>query len=205
MKMLAGAGFVAALGLMVAPVSANLLTNGGFEDPSNTGGWAMTAGSYGYYSQSLGEGARIFAPNAVEGDRGFETSNGFGPINAIGEQVIALPFGPGNDVSFSGYINTGPGADGTTNSGTINLYDGANLVYTQTLTNTNAYTLYSHTFTPAAGSVKVEFVATGDAGWNAPAAVHFDAFSLTQVPEPASLGLVALAGLPLVLRRRRSA
>lgn len=53
----------------------------------------------------------------------------------------------------------------------------------------------------ASGHVKVKFGHTGGA-WASATAIHVDALNLT--PEPASMALLGLAGLPLLRRRRRA-
>jgi hypothetical protein len=54
----------------------------------------------------------------------------------------------------------------------------------------------------ATGHVKIKFGFQCGAGWNSGSQTSVDGLVLEVVPEPASLGLFALAGLPFLRRRR---
>ena len=70
------------------------------------------------------------------------------------------------------------------------------------------YTSYKNAILASAnpdGGTYLQFGIQPNAGSGAPADMYFDNFQLTTTPEPASLGLMAVAGLAAMSRRRRQA
>lgn len=54
-------------------------------------------------------------------------------------------------------------------------------------------------------TIRLTFTSDGGAAWNTGHAVRFDNFQINAVPEPASMSLLALGGLALLRRKRRTA
>lgn len=191
---------MALLGWVVAPAAGNMLTNGDFT--AGTSGWASTLGGFGV-------GPSIWDP----GDPPSNTprahvQSGNANGNWLAYQTVNLA-NPGEDLTLTGYLSVGAWAaaehgifvfDGGAPSGTI--LDKVSV----TKATTGAPTLFvpwspiALNFTAPGTQVTVAFGWINGGGWHDGNATY--AADLVLVPEPSSLLLLGLAGLPLLRRRR---
>ena len=187
------------VGLMVlvlaVPASANLLQDGGFEQTTaNPDGWT---GQVDYDRPESGPGG------PAEGDHYFSSQAGCtgGPINSTMTSVIVAP---STSVVLTGYWHLGGPAP---MNAVIKLLDGSSAgdvtigsVTTQGIPGWAAFQIGPGHI--QSGHVKIIASWTCGAGWNTGVQMSLDGLVLEAVPEPASLGLFALVGLPLLRRRR---
>lgn len=204
------------LGLVAASASAatilpnTLLVDPGFEGMPGSGAW-LTTGT----APAWGDAVHTASPQYHDGGSiNAARDTGYGTYNNQAYQTVALPGGPGDSWQFEGYAHAGP--QGVFNRSIINIRDGGvagPILYSQTVTGpaapgsadptnpTSNWTQVAAAGISASGSVTVEFILEGQASWDSGAAAsRVDDFALT--PEPASLALFALVGLPLLRRRR---
>ncbi len=186
--------------LQVLDTSApqNLLVNGSFEVPENSGNGQIWSGDYLIYSVPHGEGARIHTPTPdhLDGERGWEISDGIGQLQTPSGSQAAL-VASGDAVSFSGWVHTGPGGTGVTNQVTITVWDGPiggttiappvtvdeNTPPTNPGGPTGEWVNVIISGPAYNGSVTVQFEAICQGGAGGAAAVHLDAFSVTADPQ----------------------
>jgi PEP-CTERM motif-containing protein len=187
----------------------NLVDNPSFEDPTVTTGSAndvwfrFGSGAGGTSSESTvmpRTGSRHIALELI------------GPNQFAGLfQNLNMTINPGQILNFSGFARNASGGpfaatqeiklewQGTPNPPQSRLDD---------LTLGSAYEMFSHTATAPAGTtglVVTYAISSFGAGQGGDSIVHIDDFSVTIVPEPATIGLLGLGSLGLVAfaRRRR--
>ncbi len=209
---LASAATVVALGSTVPSASANMILNGDFSanaskyttypgydstspNPSNPTGWVVSvpanAGVNGPDTGFFGTQGEPFAPASTTGVRDFAFMQG-GQIF----QTVTTTAGQAYQVTYDA------GARGNTPS-TMNTvaWDNVNhaAIVTQSpgLSEAN-FTSFTMDFTAASSSTQIVFEDTGGTP-------DVSNVSLTPVPEPASLGLVAVGGLGMLLIGRKRA
>ena len=166
------------------PASANMLTNGSFEDGMN--GWSggpsrIDADQYNPDPATL-DGAH----KAGDSNCNARASSTYQSVSATGPVTLTGGLAGGDAGGYTYYVKLWDGAVGGT------------LLGQKVLSGINNWQLFSLSGT-ATGTVTVEFGSTGAGQWG-PVGFHVDALDLT--PEPASMALFALAGLPLLRRRR---
>ncbi len=185
---------------VVDVTTADRMINGGFENSaSRLLGWRFfaVAGAAGTATLSpdanSGQSAVLLQRTGMAGDSGLDTWGGDIDIAAIGGETVNLSFAA-KRVSGTGRIGWN-----------ISMFD-ANHTYLATaamgdaLPGTAAYSLFSSgnvTLLPGAAYISVGFRV-----FDAPSAFLIDDVKL--VPEP-TMGLLLLAGVPAVVRRRRTA
>lgn len=208
---------IAAAVLMTGQASANLLTNASFEsgieygDPNQPNWFAFFgAGSTGTESTSDPGYAGTIMPSDGVHHLSIRNDGTPGGFSGVFQRVIGTG---GKDYTFS--------FDAKSNSGVpfaigaefrLEFLDGSDGVIGATPNTTiggsltGAYQTFSLTATAPVGTVKVApviavetFSASGAAG-----DLFVDNASLTAVPEPASVALMALGGLAMIGRRRRN-
>jgi hypothetical protein len=182
-----------ALALIAAPASANLLQDGGFEmGPLNPDGWT---GPIDYDRPEAGPGG----PAEGEHYAGMQTGGATGQTIAM--TCTSIVVDPSTLVTLTGYWHVaGPFVEGL-----IQLIDGSSsndTVIGQAgpvagIPGWAPFELAGHIATGHV-KIKVQYRITG--GWNTGSAICVDGLNLT--PEPSSLALLGLAGLPLLRRRR---
>jgi hypothetical protein len=213
---------VALLGLAASPASAFLLTNGGFETGDLTG-WSNPTGS------GLVVASGASGPAWASGTLA-HSGNWYGGVQEGGAQnpryleqtVVGLApgqydlqgqiyGGSWNDQHFVAQLID---SDGTT------VLDEMRVIFDATPTSFAWLPFTSGTFnvsggtgpitggglqaTPAGSSLTVRVGWVNSTGaWSNGTGAYFDSMVLT--PEPASLALLGLAGIPMLLRRRRRA
>ena len=193
---------LALLALVAAPVSANLLSpsDGDFEDP-----W--TDGAPDWYSTvTSGTPER---DSGIHGPVGANTGDHWGSVQAGGSNVqgsMYITIDTDGDMQLDLVI--AGGSAGVAANLYVQLIDGdQNGAIIDSITSNVAagsgfgWTPISLSGTAASGQVTIKagYAAAGP-DWSNGTAVHLDTIVLT--PEPTSLGLLALAGLPLLRRRR---
>jgi hypothetical protein len=123
-----------------------------------------------------------------------ETATNFTIGTGINQQVRGASIGVATGVDYL-----------LTVDGTYNASGHLTMVATATRLDTNASTTSTVTdTTPRAGSFFGYRTALNAAGGSAAMVVNYDNFSLTAVPEPASVGVAGIAALGLLGRRRRA-
>jgi hypothetical protein len=165
---------------------------------SGFNGGLSSGASLGYDFAANGNTAAFLANNTLTFQWEVPPSAATGGYSQLYNIILNAP-GPG-------YTNIGGSSGSTsplaTTTGTVNvgLYAGyTNPVNTVTIDYT-AYkaAILANTTTPG----YIQFEIQTNNGGGAPADIYFDNFSLSTTPEPASLGLLGLAGVGLVRRRR---
>ena len=198
MRLLIG---LAVLAMVVAPVSANMLSDseGGFEDP-----WPSVPNPW---QGDIERDSSIHGPGGpYAGDHYGSVQRG-GPPGDRYAYLTSIMVPPSEAITLTGVV-----AGGTLDSPAdlyIQLLDGSNVgspvmgEWRVTLPTTYGFgwmpfdPIVAH---PTDGHVTIKVGINIQGGWSNGTAIHVDALNLT--PEPASLGLFALAGLPLLRRRR---
>ncbi len=194
---------LALVGLIIAPASADFLdsSNGGFEDP-----WPSTPA----WGGSIGRDSTIFGPGGPFAGSHYGSVQSGGQNINLSATLTSITVPPSTVVTLTGVVAGG------TNGGTpaqlyVQLIDGSSTgdVLEQEWRVTLPVT-YGFPWTPitlsghiASGHVKIKFGIQTSGAWSSGTGLHVDDLHLT--PEPASMGLLALAGLPLVFGRRRRA
>ena len=187
------------LGLLVAPASANLLSSaqGDFEEPDNADGWQ---GPLEWDSTIHGPGA------AKVGAHYGSVQTGGGGSDAREITLTSITVPPSEIVTLTGYVAGGT-LNGTPADLYIRLIDGSSTddvvvgEWAVTLPQTYGFGWTPFQMSGHINSGHVKITAGFHIGsWSSGTAVHLDGLQL--VPEPASLALLALAGLPLLRRRR---
>ncbi len=195
--------WIAALGLLVTPAWADMIEDahpgaGGFEDP----GWASWNGD----KQRSGG---MFGPaNPKEGDYWGSTNQSIHGTSARKEVWITSMYAPADaTVYLDGYY--AGGASGSTGQLYVQILNGSSdsspvaaewsVTWNSTGSGTWAPFSLAAAVTPL-GHIGIKFGYHLN-GWGNGNQAHLDALTLT--PEPASMALFSLAGLPLLLRRRR--
>jgi hypothetical protein len=195
MRILTG---LAVLALLATPAMANLLgDNGGFEVWPND------------WEGNLDDSHPVWGPGgAYEGDHYGSVQTGGNNGNPYEAWVTSMEVPASEVVTLTGVI--AGGTNGQNADIYIQLIDGSSSgdVVVDEL-RINIPVTYGFGWTPiqlsghiASGHIKVKagLQLIQPIGWSNGTAIHMDALEL--VPEPASLGLFALAGLPLLRRRR---
>ena len=195
---------LAVLAMVVAPASANLLSDseGGFEDP-----WPSSPNAW---QGPIERDSSIHGPGGPAEGSHYGTVQGAHGTNADKYAYLtSIMVPPSEQITLTGLV-----AGGTVNTPNgaelyIQLLDGSNdgspVMGEWRVTLPNGYgtgwipfdPIVAH---PTDGHVTIKFGTKILSGWSDGTAIHLDALNLT--PEPASLGLFALAGLPLLRRRR---
>jgi hypothetical protein len=173
----------------------NLLTNPSFEGPvqSTTGnhinvaptGWGIDRGQFNLVREAT----------AFDGQQFLDLT---GPVGGAGTYVFQnFSLTTPSPVLFSGYFS---GRDAGTGGGNVAIFSGASLIaaaprVTTTGTNTPWAQSIATTSTLAPGTYQFRAFIDDPA--------NVDQVSVTIVPEPATLSLLALGGLALLRRRRR--
>lgn len=204
---------LAVLAIVAAPVSANLLdlVSGGFEntDPATGGAWPID-GTGHQWQGAIERNSTIWGPGAAySGEKwGSIQSGGASFTKRAWIQSFTVP--PSESVTLTGVRAGGHNGDGTQATLFVQLIDGcgeggAVLGQWSMVTSTTGGFGWTPFMIgpvhPNAGGVTIRFGITVGGGWSNGTALHLDSLELT--PEPASMALFGLAGLPLLLRRRR--
>jgi len=192
---------MAVLAMLAAPVSANLLSpsDAGFEDP-----WPD--GAPEWYSQKQGglieRDSGIFGPGAPHSGSHWGSLQTGGnsdhaawiTIDASGAMLLdGWAAGGTNNANATVYVQL---IDGDEN-GTVLVTLSYNMPVTQGFGWTALPTLSGNA---SSGQVTVKIGYDIISGWSNGTAIHVDDLVLT--PEPASLALLSLLGIPLLRRRR---
>jgi hypothetical protein len=190
-------GIAVAVALVASPAAANLLDNGDFT--AGTAGWSSTQGGFGV-------GGAIWDPGDPPSNTPrahVQSGNAVG--NWLAYQTVNLD-NPGEDLTLTGWYAWGAWApaehgvfvfDGGSPSGTI--LSKASAVVASGPTSAG-WAPVDLNFTAPGSQVTVAFGWINGAAWSNGNATF--AADLVLVPEPASLLLLGLAGLPLLRRRR---
>ena len=174
-----------ALALIAAPASAGLV-NGSFEDGLN--GWTTS-------NVMLNADQYNPSPITLDGENKAGDSN-CNARNSLGSQEGYCDVNPAWECFLVGGL---AGGDNGGYTYFLRVQGGGSLE----LSGVNNWVMAEIPIGPCVGQpVIVEFGSTGDGTWGA-AGYHVDALDLVCVPEPTGLALLGLAGLPLLLRRRR--
>ncbi len=172
----------------------NLLVNPSFELPDNSGNGQIWFGDYVSYSDPHHYGARqhVPTPRHMDGEWGLEFHDAVGTLINT-DTYQAVPVTSGDDVTFGGWVHTGPGGTGVTNTATFTVWDGqiggTTIAPPVTVNEAQASPdWYEVTIAGTAynGWVTVQVETTVQGGAGGVAAVHLDAFSLTVDPETES-------------------
>ncbi len=198
MRLLVG---LAMLALVATPAWANLLSDseGGFEDP-----WPSQPNAW---SANMERDSTIWGPGPACGQHYGSVQTG-GPTGRDA-CITSIYVPPSTTVTLTGMV-----AGGTNNAAAdiyIQLIDGSSsndVVVDEWRYDFEGATTTGLAWTPFSlsghinqdGHVKILVGLEIKSGWSNGTAIHVDCLDLT--PEPASLALFALAGLPLLRRRR---
>jgi hypothetical protein len=194
-----------AAGLMALPVSsaqANVIINGGFENPNiPTGtfalftsipGWSLTTGTFIEIQDHV-------AGSPYEGDQ-FVELDSTGNSGMIQASVATVPLQP---YTFSFAYSPRPGVAASSNGVDV-YFNGALLIALAQsgigLQNT-LWTPFSFVVTPTGATSSVEFRASGTSN---SLGGYIDDVRLTAVPEPMTMSLLALGLCGAVARRFRA-
>ena len=208
---LAVAATVVALGSTVQSASANLISNGDFSanasaystypgysaspNPSNPTGWVVSvpanAGVNGPDTGFFGTQGEPFAPASTTGVRDFAFMQGgqiFQTVTTIAGQAYQVTYDAGARGNTPSTMNT---------VAWDNVNHAAIVSQAPSISDLN-FAAFTMDFTAASSSTQIVFQDTGGTP-------DVSNVSLTPVPDPASLGLVAVGGLGMLLIGRKRA
>lgn len=199
---------VQALGLLlVSHASAlNLVENPSFEDPT------VTMGSANDVWFRFGSGGNGFANESTTmprtGSRHIELGL-IGPNQFAGVfQNLNQTINPGDIIEFTGWHRN---ASGAAFNATVEVkleWQGAAQDRLDILALGSEYEMFNHTMVAPAGTtglVVTYAISSFGVGQNGNSLVHLDDITVTLVPEPATLSALAIGGLALLRRRKKSA
>jgi hypothetical protein len=184
-------------------------------DPSSAGITGMSAPSFGLFANPFGSGAFVNAERSFAnplgvgdsfsfqwginwdsdgGNKGFSLYSG----GVSGTELINVNNGSNSDITINN-SNVGFGYGNATMSWTITRTSSTNLQVNAT--NRDGGAAYTGNFTISGNPDSFKFYASGmNSGDNRQP--YFNNLTVTVVPEPSSLSLLALSGLALLRRRR---
>ncbi|HUO06941.1 MAG TPA: PEP-CTERM sorting domain-containing protein [Phycisphaerae bacterium] len=186
--------------IAITPASSGLLTaNGTFTFPNIAATGNPTAWAF------IGLTTSLSSPDVIS------NAGSIGPWLLVrpasnGTDVVEL-YATGGTTNQAGTTNTEVGTTGPHTmsiffdpvAGTLNAsVDGANI-----LTTAYSYSGHSVTIPTVNGFIMGDRTNTGLASTTSPSTAFLTNVSVTQVPEPASIGLLGLAATSLIARRRR--
>ena len=218
--------FVAFGGAAALPSGTN--TDWGYFDPSATAVASLNAtntsntGTRLFNVTAAGTGTLVRG-SASDSDNSFSYGDGTSPGSATTQKVGGVfssligPGGEGSGVKFSADSFSVPSLIELYTyefraSGTLRVYLNADTtaLYTQQIITGGADgskdgQKFSFNFTPdgTGDSLRFEYIMDDAVGDNSTANLGFQAIAISPIPEPGSLLLLALTGLPLAIRRRR--
>ena len=189
---------MAVLGLIVAPASANYLNDASFELENVLNDWTIGS-SHGvsWDRQNPDGGDRVYWRTPSDGDVYCEIGAGGDKPDRWAQLTQVVPVTPGEALTLSADFGGGgsnqvelwldDGVGGTYYSGVVSNLGGG-------------WTTIGGGITAGDADVTVVIEMHAFGSWGAAGGAMVDNVILT--PEPASLALLALAGLPLLRRRR---
>ncbi len=187
---------VVACGLLVPVASATPLENGGFET-DDFSGWTLSQRDQ---TRSFIGGAAS-PPLPIEGDYFAGLVADVDPWTEL-SQVIDMGIGD----SLEGYAYYNRTWQDNSQSAYVRIYDGSNnLVDTPwSRSSAGSLTWEAWSFTASVGGTfKLVLGIREPAGTNMHNQAYFDGIAYKPFPEPATLGLLALAGLTILRRKNR--
>ena len=179
---------IVALALIAAPASGALI-NGGFE--ADLAGWACT-------NVMINPSSYVPNPATLEGVKRAGDSN-CNARNSLGSQMAMCdPVIPDGECHLTGGL---AGGDAGGYQYFVRLIGAGGTDQIVLGPGVNNWVMFDLVVYDSCEEVTVEFGSTGAGAWGA-VGYHVDALELVCIPEPASLALLCLAGLPLLRRRR---
>ena len=178
--------FIGLVVLALAVPASAALVNGNFETGDLTG-WSTDV-------QVVNPTSYVPDPDFMDGSYRAGDSN-CNARDTYMSQEGSCPVNPAWDCYLIGYLAGG-------DNGGYTYYAGVQGGGRLTLSGVNNWQPVNINIGPCIGqSVVVEVGSTGDGTWGA-VGYHVDVLDLVCIPEPVSLALLGLAGLPLLRRRR---